>query len=296
LKAYLELDSSSRPIWAYIADALLRKCTPKSAKIPDEPGNIPYIQNWQPTSRNLPLSLKSMVKAAKKYSLDYNLLKPSQAIQMNMPLWHHIGEKKDMTQYNNSPTCKCLRQNHQVFEVKDAIAIIGRLDHPTHENHDKCLCTDCLNDRLYSKCKNPHQCATMAARKLNSLQEKWDPQRSTTNEHLDQINLEEGDILFDSRLDAHCLSEGFHVFTAPTTNKCTTPKPIQEHAAPVNDGPETFSTIWCAGKCKGAKSDEATATAGIWLSPGNRLNKSIALPSTLRQSSPTAEAVAVLSA
>ncbi|KAJ7838987.1 hypothetical protein B0H13DRAFT_1650417 [Mycena leptocephala] len=64
---------------------------------------------------------------------------------------------------------------HGAQNAHDGVKIAARLDDPGHLASKDCMCLDCVDDRAFSGCKNPHSCAKMAKLKLDSLIPKWDP-------------------------------------------------------------------------------------------------------------------------
>ncbi|KAJ6536992.1 hypothetical protein B0H19DRAFT_853215, partial [Mycena capillaripes] len=118
-----------------------------------------------------------MLKCAKKYGVEFNTLNPSQEIRNQLPLWHHHGENPAIRQTNNSAQSKCLRTNHKVVSSGQGMDVLARLDSPSHYADPKCVCTECIGDRLENKCKNPHKCAVAAGTRMGQILPKWDAQR-----------------------------------------------------------------------------------------------------------------------
>ncbi|KAJ7174118.1 hypothetical protein C8R43DRAFT_862536, partial [Mycena crocata] len=114
-----------------------------------------------------------MMNVARKYGVIFDTLKPSQDIRKNLPLWHHFGEDRGKRRVNNTEQCKCLRHRHGAFSAGDAVRISERLSDPRHKPRKDCTCLDCVDDRAFMKCKNPHVCAKLAKAKLDGLLPKW---------------------------------------------------------------------------------------------------------------------------
>ncbi|KAJ7906722.1 hypothetical protein B0H13DRAFT_1549764, partial [Mycena leptocephala] len=118
-----------------------------------------------------------MLKCAKKYGVEFDLLSPSREIMGKMPLWHHSGQDPAQTQTNNSEACKCLRNNHGVIFVEDGLNILDRINDQTHRASATCKCVACSQDRRSRGCENPAACTSAVDRKLSRLLPKWDPRR-----------------------------------------------------------------------------------------------------------------------
>ncbi|KAE9401125.1 hypothetical protein BT96DRAFT_992328 [Gymnopus androsaceus JB14] len=246
-KIYLELDSHLRPIWPYLADVIINKESNTTGGKTDQKSRVnTFIQTWEPKTHNLPPILKNMISKAKNYGVKFIAPKPSEALQLQMPLWHHIGADPAKRQLNNDSKSICLRQNHNVTLVKDAMKMIERFDSDEHIPVQGC------------------KSGLHVAQRLNQLQEHWDPTSQPKSPELDYANLdlEEGDILFDTHLEIKNISDGFRVFTN-----------------------------WY---CKNPQTAEAKAGGGIWFSQHDNQNQSITLPDDARQTLPTATAAAVL--
>ncbi|KAJ7145027.1 hypothetical protein C8R46DRAFT_918855 [Mycena filopes] len=112
LKSYLELDPEKRPDWAGIFDKRLEKLVTQDSRADtDALGNM-FLQTWKANETKWPQRHKGMLKTAKKYGVKFDTLNPSNQIQGSLPLWHHAGGDPEKTQYPNSKSCCCLRQNH----------------------------------------------------------------------------------------------------------------------------------------------------------------------------------------
>ncbi|KAJ7856320.1 hypothetical protein B0H13DRAFT_1641529, partial [Mycena leptocephala] len=78
----------------------------------------------------------------------------------------------------------CLRLNHGVRIVRDALTIASRktvitrkphIVNPSRIGRMKCGCPSCHQDRTILGCKNPGQCIETAKMLINSILPKWNP-------------------------------------------------------------------------------------------------------------------------
>ncbi|KAJ6523191.1 hypothetical protein B0H19DRAFT_925654, partial [Mycena capillaripes] len=108
-----------------------------------------------------------------KYSVNFEAVLPTEAIQREMPFWHHPGEDPDKKQINNGKRASCLRRNHNIKTLGDALDLTERLKDPAHEKSASCLCSECIDDRTTRSCKDPHMCVTAAADRMKHFLPKW---------------------------------------------------------------------------------------------------------------------------
>ncbi|KAJ3816631.1 hypothetical protein F5880DRAFT_1452795, partial [Lentinula raphanica] len=107
-----------------------------------------------------------MMKVAKKYGVELENAGLPREAMMEMPLWYHIGADPNKKQLNRSNTAKCLQENHKIFKVKEAIAMMQRLSEGEHYPESFCRCDACSHDKDELGCRNPHKCAMAAADRL----------------------------------------------------------------------------------------------------------------------------------
>ncbi|KAJ6507062.1 hypothetical protein C8R45DRAFT_816779, partial [Mycena sanguinolenta] len=78
----------------------------------------------------------------------------------------------------------CLRLNHQVRDVRDALIIadrktvVARKPHqinPSGTGRKNCGCPACSKDRSQQGCKYPGECIETAKMLINSIFPKWHP-------------------------------------------------------------------------------------------------------------------------
>ncbi|KAJ7089040.1 hypothetical protein C8R43DRAFT_834860, partial [Mycena crocata] len=175
LKSYLEMDPEKRTTWAYLADSTIEKHGLDKPEVRKGSHVNTFLQTWSPKRSALPSRLKDMMNVARKYGVTFDTHNPSQEVRRSLPLWHHFGEDRGKRQVNNTGPCECLQLKHGASKMGDAERISARLSDARHRPHKDCTCLDCVDDRAFMKCKNPHTCAKMALTKLDSLQSKWDP-------------------------------------------------------------------------------------------------------------------------
>jgi hypothetical protein len=175
LQGYLELDPSKRATWAFVTDSKFATHDRRTSNVATGSHVNMFTQSFTPKQSDLPPRLKEMVTVAKKYGLIFDTYNPSQDVKGMLPLFHHFGEDKNKRRINNTAPCKCLRVKHRAQIAQDGVKIAAHLDDPGHLASKDCMCLDCVDDRAFSGCKNPHSCAKMAKPKLDSLIQKWDP-------------------------------------------------------------------------------------------------------------------------
>lgn len=245
LKRYLELDPTLRPIWPYLADIILAKHSAASCKVPEAAKVNTYLQTWKPSTKQLPKVLVDMIRTAKKYAINFHSLKPSQTVQLEMPLWYHLGADRNKLQMNNSKRSRCLRATHNVQVVGDAIQMLKRLEVEDHVPLRGCTCTSCKHDRD-QRCDNPHACISAVANRLNQLLPSWNPTIPQPELNvLDHIDAEEGDVVFDPKLETKFLSSGFRIFTNREWGQRSIPETQTVHPELEN----LITDIWCTGYC-----------------------------------------------
>ncbi|KAJ7157686.1 hypothetical protein C8R43DRAFT_883162 [Mycena crocata] len=175
LKTYLDLDHKTRATWCYLADQRLRRMVTNPDGFDTEALGNCFMQKWKPNEKKWPKRHRGMLRCAKKYGVEFDTENPSQEIRGEIPLWHHLAEDPEKRQTNNSPACKCLRENHGVLYVHEGMAMLQRLRDVTHRRTPKCKCSACQDDRRSRGCRNPHACIMAIERKLANLLPKWAP-------------------------------------------------------------------------------------------------------------------------
>ncbi|KAI0697713.1 hypothetical protein C8T65DRAFT_582388 [Cerioporus squamosus] len=178
LKEYLDT-TPSRPKWVYLADALMSRAILQGDSNVEPKARInKFLQTWDVSlSRHnkLPEDLRRMVKVAGKYGLKICAKKPAKVLRLAMPVWYHVG-KSGGRSVANTLASKCLRENHGVCSVLDALVVARRLneDDGTHRQKASCACALCQIDRN-DGCDNPHRCAMAAMKMTEKLHPVWNP-------------------------------------------------------------------------------------------------------------------------
>lgn len=181
LKTYLTI-GLKRPPWTKLADALLANAVAAESRSTEREARLnTFLQTWRVSTRakaGLPTCLKEMIKAARKYGVRCVTANPTKNLREQLPVWSHVGRLPGCA-LENTPSCKCLRRNHQVRTVGQCLAMARRLrdDGSGHAARPSCECADCVSDRDVAGCDNPHRCATAAERVLAKLGEKWSVER-----------------------------------------------------------------------------------------------------------------------
>ncbi|EPS95049.1 hypothetical protein FOMPIDRAFT_1133206 [Fomitopsis schrenkii] len=183
LRRYLTL-SDKRPMWAYAVDVLFSLYATKDAGAIQHPAQInTFLQSWSPAIHHaspLPEYLKRMMANAKKHRVSFEAIKLDKASKDALPIWYHLGAVRKLRRLNNSPTSRCLRDNHGVVLVADLARVTRRECHAEARAAandylpDACDCAECTQDRA-NGCGHPLKCCHMADNLLAQIQPKWHP-------------------------------------------------------------------------------------------------------------------------
>jgi ribonuclease HI len=204
-------------------------------------------------------------------------------------------------------TFKCLIDNHTTLTTTDLIRVSSRLRNPLNRRpHTPTAwrnCQDCVQDRL-KKCKNPHECATEAKKKLDALYPKYNP--LNPNERNDNLSLtpsrkriniqarHQNDLIaFDPSITTkNDLTECFRIFTDPNT---TSKNPGQRGIDPGNALRHQTIKIFTDGACFNNRKIDAQCGSGMWIALNDPSNQAIKVPGT-NQSNQIGELVAIIKA
>jgi hypothetical protein len=168
-----------RPKWAYVADVIIKQNTPKAKANMDPKAAVNcFLQSWSPKKKTgMPQELIEMMKVAKKYDVALEAQMVDDSVMRQMPLWYHIGATDTLNYMNNKPLAKCLRANHDVTTVTDAMELIhNRTDR--HRNRRLCPCDMCQEART-RKCEYPHHCMEYCKDLVATLKAKWNRKRES---------------------------------------------------------------------------------------------------------------------
>lgn len=186
--------SPARAAWGHVADVILHDhVMARDRSVPPEARVNPVIQSWSVSTANprkhhgqplLPDDLKQMIKTAKKYNVSVNAVKISECLKLSLPLWYHIGADGGRRRLNNSRPSKCLRMNHGISSVGDAIRVLGREANHTHAPFPGCPCAACTEDREVRGCRDPSRCCEEVHNVLDCLVQKFDPRDNPPQDNL----------------------------------------------------------------------------------------------------------------
>ncbi|KAL1941465.1 hypothetical protein VTO73DRAFT_7282 [Trametes versicolor] len=279
-----------QPPWTKIADALFARAIASDSKNTDLGARVnTFLQTWNISTRakaGIPRCLKAMIKAAKKYGIRCETTNPSKDLREQLPVWSHIGRKAGRCN-ENSPACRCLRNNHQIRTVGQCAAAAQRLidSSSAHVPRPTCACEDCELDRARYLCLNPHRCATAAKRIVGRLENKWDPRRAGNEDGLtltknrkrenNSARIANERILFDPTISTGVpIAESFRVFVPDTESD------VQPAVRPVRPFQVTQEEIevFTDGSARDNGTDSARAASGVWFGEEDAQNEGARVP------------------
>jgi hypothetical protein len=140
-----------------------------------------------PVSNETPLpdEIKRMILTARKYNLKFTALSIINSVKLEIPIWKHPAV--NVIQYksaNRRDSAKCLRLNHKVRTVHEALIIatrrttVSRKPHtvnPSGIGRKNCGCPLCQRDRNEFNCEHPGKCIETAKMFIDCLTQKWNP-------------------------------------------------------------------------------------------------------------------------
>lgn len=185
LKSYLKL-GPNRPLWAYVADALMAENVPKTSNnIDDRVKSNPFLQTWKTKSSvqgKICSDITKLFKTAKEFNVRPEGLAFSRDILRDMPIWYHHAANPKLRRLNHGKVAECLKANHVMMKVGDAERITLLLTETGHIELDKCMCLSCMKMENESNCMHPHSCSCRAKEMIDTLPEKWDPRAPQPND------------------------------------------------------------------------------------------------------------------
>ena len=233
-KRYLSL-GEDRPMWALAADVLMSKSASKDAGAIRATAQInTFLQSWSPSvhkASKLPEYLKRMLATAKECNVSFAAIKLDSRMKKQLPVWYHLGATKKLRRINNTRTGDCLRNNHAVKIVADAMKIAERPCYRSARSTgndympDDCTCKQCEEDRKRG-CKHPWKCCRTAEDALREIKPKWHPNTTSPEDGLTLTKrrkdanvtalADNGTLIFDPTVTQHGdLSEAFRAFVDP---------------------------------------------------------------------------------
>ncbi|TRM66514.1 hypothetical protein BD626DRAFT_451541 [Schizophyllum amplum] len=222
-KRYLT-SAGEAPTWTHALEAICKaKLVSGDAKKCDDASLVNHMtQDLEISSRSLPHTAKRIMKAIKKNNIRFDPVNPTTELKEGMPFWHHLFVPKKTRPRYNTARCKCLRENHAVRTVSDAIRVAEDITH--HDGHSgthACKCTACGDARAIG-CQSPQGCAGAALKILEKIPAKWDPRihfkadyelTDREKEKNKQAKTEGGAVIFDPQLKQEStLQECFRIF------------------------------------------------------------------------------------
>ena len=102
------------------------------------------------------------------------LTNPSLDVKINLPIWYHIHSDPSARKLYKTKTAKCLRKNHGIKLVKDALSFLDGVTN-AHSSRINCACTLCKATQSAAKCPHPHDCINLAAALISKISPKWNP-------------------------------------------------------------------------------------------------------------------------
>ncbi|KAL1740923.1 hypothetical protein HDZ31DRAFT_46498 [Schizophyllum fasciatum] len=291
-----------RPLWAYIADALLAHYVPVAEIPKDESLRMnTFLQTWSPYKppKMVPGFIRALTSCAKKYRLRLECLAPCRDMIRAMPMWYHrFADARVRTLAAFSNASKCLRDKHKVRRVGDFEHLAAQRTAPDHElDNAECVCDACTYERETHGCEHPDDCYARAEAFLDTLPSKWDPRGEHAEDYeaenkpaLDE-NLQGNWETFDWKITAHGhLGEAFRVFTSGEVQN-------ERVHLDVTEGRGQPQLAATDGSCLHNGERNAQAGAGVYLEGLREEDQySIRLPTNVEQSNQAGEMLAVMAA
>lgn len=307
-KRFLDL-SNKRLTWAKIADQLIETNLLKKWKLERDGAykNI-FLQslsaNVRESKDGLTVSLRRMLKIAKKYGVKLTPTKLPLKQKLDMPIWYHTGLTGMKYQGYNTAAAKCQRKNHSITTVRDLLNLIkemNRVLNPGHKPRKNCKCDKCKVMREKG-CRNPHRCGENARKLLRKLNREWDPlelepqDETQINEEIAKMIDPQTSTIFKKQMrTGNSLGESIRVFT--TENVTTQEDDSAEQAPQVlvrRIGPADWVQVYTDGSCTNNGYKNAIAGAGIWYGNEDPRNTAMRVPEHITQSNNSGEALAIL--
>ena len=239
-----------------------------------------------------------MVITAEKYSVRVEANNPAKELRDALPIWYHLGTMAEQIM-GNSPSNRCLRDNHKVMTVLDCITVATWAE--SFEEHKKspaCPCLACHEDRTIRNCENPVRCIEAAKKLTKQLMPKWSPKENPTKDGLSLTRsrkrrnmiakAENGQILFDpSLVDGPAIEMVVRVFAGPADLPS---QAVRRAPKPFGIEPEEVE-VYTDGSCEENGDARAMAGSGLWYGWDDPRNVALRVPG--EQSNQMAELYAV---
>lgn len=310
VKKYLSI-GKDRPMWAYVADELIKKNLPKSGKKFNErltKNQNPFVQSWAPAMHagtKLPKDILKFLKTAKKYDVNMEAIRISEIAKKKLPAWYHVATEPSPNGTFKKKSTECLISTHNLRTVDDLHKATRRtrdiLMRPRHVNETNCTCRFCEADREKG-CEHPNKCCDEANEAIKRIEKKFNPLNkpkidnlSLTKNRLENNRREReenGYITFDPSIKKD--DDITHIIRVFTNPNATCKDPAYRKT---RDGRawEPKEQVWTDGSCLNQGTDEAKTGAGVFFGPDSNKNMAIRVPGE-SQSNNIGELVGVIKA
>lgn len=289
LKSYLCLNES-RPAAAYVTDAIVNRHI-KDPRVHSKAVANTFLQTWSINTQSnsqLPKHTAEMLQLAKKLNVQLEMAAPRKTVQVQIPIWYHIGGTKASQRRYRTLSGGYLMNNHEVELTGDALKVSERLTKWTHKPRKDCKCDECKEDHLAQGCANPHKCAVMARQLLDRLQLKWDPREHVDDNGLQLNKLQvqqnweakksKGIIRFDPTMDGtDDLADGFRIFTSGWDQST---RPARRAITNGNPRIEEIEVAYTDGSGIHNGTASARAGAGVWYGDNDPRNRAVRIKGT----------------
>ncbi|PBK92239.1 hypothetical protein ARMGADRAFT_856811, partial [Armillaria gallica] len=283
-------NNSNQATWQNTAHALYAmNVSYKHKKIDNNTKMNMFLQSWNVTTKqntSLSQDLIQIVKQAKEYNLKIDARTLTNEGKGKMPLWYHNASSAKTNRITNSKQGKCLRENHKIYTVEDAINITANQPNNHKTSGKKCKCNKCKAERCKG-CANPAKCLLIVKKLLNELPTHWRPQNDDgyeSEETLDKESQESNDNpikTFEYKLPtSNKIHNALRIFTTTEDN-------LKDVSIPRKTR-NNIMTVYTNGVCKMNRDINAQAGSGIWINKDNIINKACRVPG-LNQNTETGE-------
>lgn len=194
LKAYLSF-GPDRPLWAYVADALMAENTPPSEGSVDDRVKIsPFLQSWK-TRKTLRgetcPDIVSLFKTAAEFNVRPEGLAFSRSILREMPMWYHLAADPKLRKMNHGRTAECLKSKHKILLVGEAEDLADLAKENGHLETNECECRACMELENEKGCMHPHSCIARAKTMIGTLPNKWNPRARQPDDNMENTASQE---------------------------------------------------------------------------------------------------------
>ncbi|KAJ3530055.1 hypothetical protein NMY22_g8737 [Coprinellus aureogranulatus] len=296
LRTYL-LPPDQRPLWCFLADRLLAKAAVKRYTNVEEEFLVnPFTQCWKVNvnSKSLPQCLKRMMRVAYKYDTKIVPTGLNKHVRDAMPYWYHAGNKDKLASKYNDKWGRCQRHIHGIVTTGEMLNHANGSSWGCRNRLD-CKCGQCRREKRKG-CKHPPQCRANARRKLQNIEDIWNPASAEYEERED--DLPEESIWSQAVRVAKPPSHPnllVRIFTKRDSMNRLWPAGVPEDGDD-DDLRAIAPEVHTDGSCHSNGTLNAVAGSGLWYGADDPRNESIRIERRLLQSNNTGEAIAALRA